>query len=251
MGIFSRQNKRPSAEKNEKLQAKQAAKVTSDEFQKYVDEHNSLANDYIASVNRNTKTWQIFGCAGFLTGAVALGWHLTNPIVEQVPYTILQNAVTGSTEILQAVPDQNITQNEATNKYWVAEYIRNFESYDYFTIQTTYDRTLALSAEPVAAQFKRIYQGSNSRDVILGESQTRKVHISNVMLDQINEDGSGVARVRFSTETSQINGQPLKEFWIATVAFQYDRGAMDAGKRLINPLGFKVTTYSVGSEVIQ
>lgn len=254
MGLFDRKDKiakTETVEQIEKRKSKEAEKVRAEEFQTYVGEHNSLANDYIASVNRNAKGWQIFGILGFLAGAGGIGWHLTHPIVEQVPYTILVDSITGATQTLQTVPDQNITQNEVTDKYWVAEFIRNYENYDYFTIQTTYDRTIALSAENVARQYKRIYEGNNSRDVILGESNTRKIHISNVMLDQQNEDGSGVARVRFSTETSQSSGQPLKEYWIATVAFQYDRGAMDAGKRLINPLGFKVTTYSVGSEVVQ
>lgn len=161
------------------------------------------------------------------------------------------DSITGATQIVESVADQAISQSEVTDRYWVAEYIRNYESYFYSTIQTTYDRTLALSGDKPAIQFKRIYEGSNSRDVVLGESQTRTVHISNVMIDQKNEDGSGVARVRFSTETSQTSGAPIKEYWIATVAYEYDKGAMDAGKRLINPLGFKAVTYSVGSEVVQ
>lgn len=243
--------KRKDLEKDEKKTGKEDNKVLAKEFSTFVEEHNSLASDYIALHNKQLKAWKVFGTIGFIFGFGGIGWHLTNPIVEKVPYTVLVDRLTGATEILQTVADQNITQDEVTNKYWVAEYIRNYESYDYYTIQNTYDRTLALSGENVALQFKRIYSGNNSRDAILGISQTRKVYISNVMIDSVSEDGSGVARVRFKTETSQISGNPLTEYWIATVAFQYDRGQMDAGKRLLNPLGFKVVTYSVGNEVIQ
>lgn len=245
MSFFNR--KRDAKKKSEYDDNKLLAK----EFQTFVVEHNSLASDYIALHNKQLKAWQIFGTIGFIFGLGGITWHLTNPIVEKVPYTVLVDRLTGATEILQSVPDQNITQDEVTNKYWVAEYIRNYESYDHYTIQNTYDRTLSLSGDNVAFQFKKIYSGNNSRDAVLGTSQTRKVHISNVMIDSVGEDGSGVARVRFKTETSQITGTPLTEYWVATVAFQYDKGEMDAGKRLLNPLGFKVLTYSVGNEVVQ
>lgn len=70
MGLFDRKNKKTdsvkseSVEQKQKRQSKEAEKVRKEEFQAYIGEHNSLANDYIAGNNRFNKLLSV-GCWWF------------------------------------------------------------------------------------------------------------------------------------------------------------------------------------------
>lgn len=56
--------------------------------------------------------------------------------------------------------------------------------------------------------------------------------------------------MRFETITDK-SGQPVTETWVATVGYEYNRKGIKDDKRLLNPLGFVVKSYTVGSEVVQ
>lgn len=162
-----------------------------------------------------------------------VGWHLTNPISESVPYILCVDQTTGAVDNMTAIKDQQVTQNQAVDRYFVAEFVRSFEGYNYNTIQTTYDRTLAMSDIPVQNQYKKIYSGDYARHTVLGSSGNITVDITSVILD--GNDQVPVARVRFKTIMNR-NGQPVTNYYIATVGYKYNIKSMPDDKRLLNPL---------------
>jgi type IV secretion system protein VirB8 len=62
------------------------------------------------------------------------------------------------------------------------------------------------------------------------------------MLDQ----ATGTATVRFKTTQRDMQKSMPEppQYWIATAAYKYVKDPMTASQRMLNPLGFKVTSYT-------
>lgn len=217
-----------------------------DDWDSFKESQNNLYLDYTTDLKKRVK----IANGGFAIALIgffgAVGWHLTNPITESVPYILRVDQATGSVDMMTTVTDQKLTQNQAVDRYFVAEFVRNFEGYNYNTIQTTYDRTLAMADIPVQNQYKKIYSGDYARHTILGESGNISVEITSVIID--GSDQAPVARVRFKTTTMK-SGQPTVNYYISTVGYKYNVKSMSSDKRLLNPLGFTVASYTVSNEV--
>lgn len=217
-----------------------------DEWDAFKESQNNLFLDYSSDLKKRVKIANGGFAIALLGFFGAVGWHLTNPITEKVPYVLRVDQTTGAVDIMTAIKDQQISQNQAVDRYFVAEFIRNFEGYNYNTIQTTYDRTLAMSDLAVQNQYKKIYSGDYARHTVLGEAGNITVEITSVILD--GNDQAPVARVRFKTITTK-NAQPVTNYYIATVGYKYNVKSMSDDKRLLNPLGFTVTSYTISNEV--
>ena len=133
------------------------------------------------------------------------------------------------------------------DKYFLNKYVLNRESYDYETIQTAYDTTALLSSPEVQREYLALFEGPTARDKLLS-NQTRIV----VRVRSITPGtGRNTAVVRFSTRRKQMNGpSDVEETLVATIGFRYVGAAMREQDRLVNPLGFQVTSYRVDPEVV-
>src|SRR3546814_9384978 len=59
------------------------------------------------------------------------------------------------------------------------------------------------------------------------------------------------AMVRFDTQRRDANGHAAPaQPWVAVLRFGYSGEAMSAADRMINPLGFKVTSYRKSAEAL-
>lgn len=214
----------------------------------FVNSQNTLYHNYMIEQKNKVKYSLAFGMVGFLVGAIGFGMYIANPITEKEPYILRVNQTTGNVDVVTTIKDQAVTQGEAVDKYWVAEFVRNFEDYDFNTIQSTYDRTLTMTAPNVANSFKKLYTGDTGRHLVLGEAGSIVSEVISVIIDK--GESANVARVRFKTTTTK-GGQSYVNNYIATIGYEYDKSAISDSKRLLNPLGFKVTSYTVSNEVIK
>lgn len=221
-------------------------KVQKENWDKFKQNQNMLYLDLIQELKKKAKLGMNMGAIGVLIGLGAVSWHLTNPVTVTEPYILRVDNSTGAVDVVSTVKEQTISQSTAVDRYWVAEFVRAFEGYTFNTVQYTYDRTLTMTTPNVAKQFERQYEGVNARHEVLGEIGTRQVNVKSVLIDD-----TGVARVRFETITNKSGQEPILEAWVATVGYEYNRSGIKDDKRLLNPLGFTVKTYTIGSEVVQ
>lgn len=226
-----------------KTQSRRAAIKMIDEAKKFHE----------ADIERTRKTakiaWRVAGgCMALAALAVGAVAGLT-PLKSVEPFVIRVDNNTGATDIITIMKKQEKSYGEVMDKFWLAQYVRYRESYDWQTVQDTFDATNLLSSPPEQEAFTRIYKDNpNAPHKILRD--TAKV---NVKVNAIAFVGN-MAQVRFEKAIIPLNKSslvPSPQRYIATIAYAYKNAGMQDEDRLINPLGFQVTSYRVDKEHIE
>lgn len=221
-------------------------KETKKGWAKYLDEAKGLERDYMTELAQSRKRSMLFGWAGMAFGVGMMVWHQLFPLTNTQPHILRVDKATGAVEVISTVPNQTRTMDETINRYWVGTYVRNYEGFAYQSIQHNYDTTLSMSSKTVGGQYMMIYSNENGnvgRDKQLGVQRQRLVKVISITPDSKID---GLAVVRFQTMTT---GDSVPENWIATVTYEYVKTAMSDQTRLLNPLGFMVTSYRAEREL--
>ncbi len=230
-----------------KVKKSDSSKVDKSQWEQYLKETKGLERDYMAEIVKSRMIWQLLAMACFAFAVVAVLYHQFKPVTMREPFVLRVDNSTGAVEAVSTVKDQQKTYGEVVDQYFLADFVKSFESYNYQNIQNDYDKTLIMSSDQVAKQYKDIYDstgGKKGRDALLGQNGTRKVKIVSVVPDI----EKGIATVRFQTETVSGSGVQV-ESWLATMTYEYVKANIDTEVRLLNPLGFVVTSYRVDQEI--
>ncbi|MCZ2327841.1 virB8 family protein, partial [Bartonella sp. F02] len=182
----------------------------------------------------------VFGLLGMACGVVGFSQPAPTPLILRV-----DNA-TGAVDVVSVMREHETSYGEVVDIYWLNQYVLNRESYDYDTIQLTYDTAALLSAPNVQQEFFSIYDGDNARDRVLANRARITVKVRS-----IQPNGRGQATIRFTTQKHNSNGtyEP-QQHMIATVGYTYVGAPMKSSDRLLNPLGFQITSYRVDPEML-
>ena len=222
--------------------------IKTDEFAQYTKEVKGLERDYLGEVLKSRATWQkvALGCLGVSGLSVAAVMMLT-PLKDTETVVLRVDNSTGNVEVVNTLADPKASYGEVVDKYFLNQYVRHRESYDYNTIQADYDATALLSAPDVQRDFFASYEGSESRDKVLKDTARIVVSVKSITPNpQLH-----TAVVRFSTQQINADGTPRpSEDWIATLAYKYIAAPTAEGDRRVNPLGFQVTSYRVDPETV-
>lgn len=235
--MFKKQNKK-TVDKSDKKQ-----------WQQYLNETKGLERDYMAEIVKSRKHWQLLGVACFLFAVCMVAWHQFMPNTNTEPYVFRVDNTTGAVESVSTLKDQEKSYGEAVDRYFLASYVRSFESYNYQNIQNDYDKIGLMSNDAVKTQYMKIFDPNtgNARDKVLGEIGTRKVNIISVV-PSVSGTSTATASVRFETITTNAQGGSISENWIANITYEYISASIDDAVRLVNPLGFVVTSYRADKE---
>lgn len=196
------------------------------------------------------RAWNVAKGACVLAVLSIIALVLITPLKTVTPYLVKTNEQTGYTEIVTIVDNSTTPQDVALDRFWIANYVRYREHYDWYSLQHDYDNTLLLSSPTVSKQYAAQFQGDKALDVIWGKNMTASINILNIIPDT----AKGIATVRFSKTISHVDskdkGKPI--IWVATLTYQYTPEApLNMQDRLKNPLGFSVTSYRVDAELTQ
>jgi len=136
--------------------------------------------------------------------------------------------------------------DEQTDKYWINTFMLCREGYDWNTIQPCYDKIGLMSAAQVQADYARLYNDIDGRHIKLANRARVLPHVISITPDT----GNRTATVRFTTQVVHDNGtrEPSQRF-VATLAYRYVYDAkLTEAQRMVNLLGFQVTSYRVDGE---
>lgn len=217
---------------------------------KMVDEAKKFHQSDIQRTRKTAKiAWYVAGGSMVITGlAVGAVLGLT-PLKTVQPFVIRVDNNTGATDIVTVMKQKETSYGEVMDKFWLAQYVRYREGYDWQTVQDTFDATNLLSAPSEQAAFSQIYkENPNAPHKILRD--TAKVMVK---VNAISFVGN-MAQVRFDKIIVPLNKNnivPEPQRYIATISYEYKNAGMHDEDRLINPLGFQVTSYRVDRENIQ
>ena len=214
---------------------------------KFIQSAKAFEKSEIERVRKNSKiAWRITTACllimGLSIGAIA---GLT-PLKSVTPFVIRVDNNTGATDIVTQLKTAEKSYGEVINKYWLAQYVGYRESYDWQTVQSTYNATNLLSAPPVQAEFAKLYNKNPAAPHLVLKDQYKVI----VKVNAISFVGE-MAQIRFEKHLIPlVNGvtKPAPQKMIATVAFEYQNKPLQETDRLINPLGFQATSYRVDPE---
>jgi type IV secretion system protein VirB8 len=193
--------------------------------------------------------WGIaFVCAG-ITGFAVVGIVMSFFLhTEPEPVVLKVDNGTGNVEMLRSLKDQYDSHDEVVNKYWLANYVRTCERYDWYTISVDYKACELFSSSDVFREYANRVQAKDAPLNLLKDKGKIEVKIISIAFL-----GANNAQVRYTKQklnaAGEDDGQPLQR-WLATISYQYQSMLMTEQQRLVNPLGFKVFSYRPDPEVL-
>lgn len=204
----------------------------------------------VLSVEKSERrAWRVaFASVGVAVLAIA-AIAMMMPLKESVPYVIRVDSTTGVPDIVTAITDKAVTGDEVMDKYWLAQYVRARETYDWYTLQRDYNTVGLLSSQHVGQGYAQLFEGKEALDKTYGKTVRATVEILSVV-----PTGKNTGTVRFIKTTKRVDqeGSPgTVTKWVATVAYEYRSTALiKESARLVNPFGFQVLTYRVDPEMV-
>ena len=222
--------------------------VKTGQMSAYCAESRGLERDYLKEIISSRSTaWRVasamgvLAVMGFAAGVVGMSQDPPAPVVLRVDNS------SGAVDVVSVMNAEEVTYGEVVDEYWINQFVLNYETYDYNTIQKEYDTTALLSSPEVQRQYYAQYEGAYARDTVLSNRVRITPKIRSIQLN-----GSGQATVRFSTrEVFSSGATPIVKHWIATVGYKYLSAPMSREDRRVNPLGFQATAYRVDPENVR
>lgn len=215
---------------------------------KFIQEAKEFHKSEIDRVRKNSRiAWRISGVCLVITGLAVGAVAGLTPLKTTQPFLVRVDNNTGVTDVVTTLKTAEKTYGEVVDKYWLAQYVRYRESYDWQTIQATYDAAMLLSDPTIQAEFAKFYNNPTAAPHKILRDQYKVI----VKVNAISFLGNDVAQIRFEKQTIPTNSvnQPLPpQRFIATVSYAYKNKPQEEKDRLINPLGFQMTSYRVDPE---
>lgn len=206
---------------------------------------------YLIEVS-NKRAWLVSFIFGFIAIMSIIALFLLTPLKQSVPYVIRVDNVTGMVDIISTLKDQTVVSknSEALDKYFTANYVKLREQYYWDILEQDYYTVQVFSSNRISAEYQNIYAGANSRVKNLQNSVEVEIQIISVVLT--NSAGANVATIRFNEIVKDLQSKTSKQTTkVATLTYEYVKELTTEKERVMNPLGFKVNTYRIDSEIVR
>ncbi|WP_037586960.1 virB8 family protein [Stenoxybacter acetivorans] len=224
------------------------AKKAKQNARQFIQAAAAFEQSEIERVKKTNKiAWRIAIGSLVITALSVVAVVGLTPLKQVQPFVIRVDNNTGATDIVTVVKQREQSYGEVIDKYWLAQYVRQREGYDWQTIQDSYDTTMLLSSPPIQQEFAKIYSDNpQAPHKILKDAFKVVVNIKTISFI------GTTAQVRFDKKMIPISGDTSRTFppqpLIATIAYEYSDQPLAEKDRLINPLGFQVMSYRVDPE---
>lgn len=205
------------------------------------------------------RAWGVAWTAIAMALILACGYFVFLPLKEKVPYLVMADAYTGTSTVARltgSFGEHGITASEAINKSNIAHFLVARESYDYSQFgQRDWNTVHAMATPLVTAGYAKLYAKNNPANpqTLFGRTRAVRVRILSLQLHQAAATGATpkAATVRFQRsvyDKATGTSTPL-DSKIASLEFSYNPHLkMDEPNRILNPLGFQVTSYRVDND---
>lgn len=212
----------------------------------FIQQANQFEKSQIDAIKRNNKTaWRITAASLLLAVLSVIAVMLLTPLKTVTPYVIRVDNNTGATDIVTVLQQSETSYGEATDRYWLSQYIKMRESYDWWTVQSTYDASMLLSSSALQNEIAAFFESEAAPYKVFKDKY--RVDIKILSISWIGD----TAQIRFEKQVKPlVQGQksPVVQRYIATIGYRYVNTAQAEKDRLVNPLGLQVMSYRVDPE---
>lgn len=220
------------------------------------DSSASFEENNVKLQERMNRIYKFGGIGGMAIGVLSLlALNGALPLKTTVVDAYLLNGVTGIAEKLTSVTKENLSENEALAKYFINQYVKRREGYNFFSLQHDYDYVMLYSAENVATDYNALINSDQSPKVLYRKAeQTATVQDNPSIIispsSRVDDKDKG-AYVRFSLTIRDVaTGMTRTEYWNIRLTYRIEpQVEMASGERNNNPLKFVVTSYVRDKEV--
>lgn len=194
------------------------------------------------------RAWRVAYAAVGVAALTAVALAVMAPFYRVVPLPIEVDHLTGESQVIDVLDARHVHTKEIQDKHWAEAYVRARERFDWGLLQMDYDSVLAMSDDTVARDYRGIYSGPEALDRQLGPGTERRVRILSTTLPP-DQPGHAVVHIERTTfRNGQANSEPMQRF-VITLAYTYRPPVFTRESvAIVNPFGFKVTSYSRDSE---
>lgn len=206
-----------------------------------VSEALDFAEETVLEAQKSRRfAWIVAAFLIVICAAQAAAIALMLPLKDVVPYTIVVDRQTGYMETARGLDPGPLRDDEAVVNAFLAQYVLQRETFDPADFESRYRQVALWSDGAARADYVNAWKpgaaGNPLADMRPGTVVTTRVK-------QIEVLENGVARVRFDLTRRDVGADPVTTDWQATIGFRFTGAPMRMEDRLINPLGFQVTTY--------
>lgn len=179
---------------------------------------------------------------------LAVAIAVLTPLKTSIPYLLRVDNTSGFVDKLEPYNASKTKVNEAVTRYFIAQYVVDRESYDWYTIQAMFDFIKETSSNDVFASYSNFYKSEFSPLEKLGKNMKMSATINSITF--LNDT---TVQVRFTKRITENSGKFIPSYpetkWLATVSFAFDKNIKTEKQRLVNPLGFIVKSYKLDQEL--
>jgi type IV secretion system protein VirB8 len=223
--------------------------VPSGDLKGYFEEAKRWDQDRLAAAVRSKRlAWTVAGCAGVLALAAVGAVAALTPLKTVEPFVVRVDRATGAVDVMSGLKGTDqLTYDEAVNKYFLALYVRTREGWLPQAAEQGFRQVAIMSSPAEQERWADDFRPSNpqSPQVLWGQNATSLIDVR-----AISFVSPKVADVRFHRILRQAQ-ETTESDWIATIAFTYTKAPMAEADRLRNPLGFQVVSYRSDPEVVR
>ena len=244
------QNGENPAVVKDKKPTKITKKIVTNDFIRMSREFETTRIDEVEK-SRNVA-WKVAGASCVVSICLAVAIIFLTPLKEVRPYLVRVDNSTGQTDIVSQLENTKIAPEDAVSKFFGANYVRLVEGYDWYTVQSNFDKAMLFASSEEQNRLKNKFSMPDAPHKIYQDKQRVVIDINSVSFIAQN-----LMQVRFTKRIEPTNGgaystndgtmtpTPIISQHIATIGYDYINAPASDEARLINPLGFVVKTYKV------
>jgi type IV secretion system protein VirB8 len=215
----------------------------------YYAEAGSWAKDQADALRASRRTaWWVAGAASVIAVCEALALLFLTPLKTVEPYTLLVDRQTGFVQALKPLEVDAIARDRALVQSYLVQYVIAREGFDINSVQEDYRKVALWSAGSARAGYMASIEVSNPDSPLVRLPRSSLIEVEVKSVTPMSET---TAMVRFDTQRREAGGQLLPaQPWVAIVRYEFSGEPMSVADRMINPLGFKVTSYRRSAEAL-
>lgn len=200
-----------------------------------------------ANLERSRRTaWMVAVVASAIALLLAIALVVLLPLKTVEPYTLLVDRQTGSVEALKPLEAQAIAPDAALTRSFLVQYAIARESFDADSYDSDYRKVTLWSTGLARRTYIDRMQPNNPLSPLAYMPRGGTIAVT---VRSVSPLGGNRAMVRFTTLSSNpgFSGQTA-EYWVAVISYSFTTAPMSEADRLLNPLGFQVTSYRRDAE---
>lgn len=202
-----------------------------------------------ADLERSRRTaWIVAGVTSAIALLLAIVLVILLPLKTVEPYTLMVDRQTGAVEALQPLQAQTIAPDAALTRSFLVQYVIARESFFADSYDSDYRKVTLWSTGTARRAYIARMQPNNPASPLAYMPRGGSIGVE---VRSVSPLGGNRALVRFTTLSSNIGTQEqTAQYWVAVIGYGFSAASMSEADRLLNPLGFQVTSYRRDAETL-